>query len=200
MPRKRYAAESEGGPAREIERGASGHVDAVYVQDRMYEVIERCLQLKKVEEPSGLSNEEILPCAEARNEDCACESCEKNRTLLERWREFGGVYKFDPANAVKALHLTGRDFGLYYEKKLTGSLEGDEIVDAATDEELRALVRNLASQVGLRVVEQMKRDEMREFIFDHAPGVGLRVIDLEEGREGASGTDPESHPDVQTVS
>ena len=150
------------------------HKDAI--DGRMWSVAERCLQHQKLETPEHLRSRAFTPCASCKNKRPMerCASCKANRKLIEDWTEFGGIYRFDSGGAVKALLPLGRDRGLYIDKKLVGHMEGDEIIDAMNDKEIRDLVRSLATQVGLRIVEA--------------------------GSEGASSTSAKPGPHLQSVS
>ena len=139
------------------------------IDTKMWSVANRCLQEERVEVPGHLKGRAFEAC-----DDEACERCKHNLELLEDWQSFGGIYKFDANGSVKALLALGRDRGLYIDRKLVGRMEGDEIVDAMSDPEVRELVRSLCSQVGLRVVEV--------------------------GGEGASGPPPEQGPKLRSVS
>jgi hypothetical protein len=127
------------------------------IDGRMWAVIERCMQHEKVETPVHMRARSFKPCAACKKKEDQpskwCASCKSNQKLIEDWEAFGGVYKFDPRGAVQALLPLGRDRGLYIDKKLVGHMEGDEIIDAMNDEEIRNLIRSLATEVGLRVVE-----------------------------------------------
>jgi hypothetical protein len=126
------------------------------IDGRMWTVIERCMQHEKIGTPEHLKGRVFRPCAPCKKKQSPaqwCVSCKSNQKLIAEWEEFGGIYKFDPRGAVQALLPLGRDRGLYIDKKLIGHMEGDEIIDSMSDKEVRELVRSLATEVGLRVVE-----------------------------------------------
>jgi hypothetical protein len=126
------------------------------IDGRMWSVIERCMQHEKVETPTHLKGRFYEPCPTCSRKDTEsqwCARCKRNQKLFDEWKKFGGVYKFDPRGAVQALLPLGRDRGLYIDKKLIGHMDGDDIIDAMNDKEVRELVRSLATEVGLRVVE-----------------------------------------------
>lgn len=142
----------------------------------LWEVAERSLQHKKVDTPKELRGQDAMlcpACAETTPE-AWCEACVHNQKLVRDWQEFGGTYRFDAKGAIPALIALGKERGMFIERKLVGTLEGDELIDSMTDEEVRNLVRSLAGEVGLRVVES--------------------------GSESSSGAKASTSSDVQSVS
>ena len=121
----------------------------------LWEVAGRCMESKRVTLPPELKARSFQPCGACEGEKPKgwCTSCQENAELLEAWADFGGVYKFDAKGAIAALIPLGKERGMFVERKLVGNLEGDELIDKMTDVEVRNLVRSLAGEVGLRVIE-----------------------------------------------
>lgn len=158
------------------ERVAQAGIQKDAIDGRMWAVAERCMQHEKVETPAHLKGRAYEPCPRCKKEESEsnwCARCKRNLKLFEDWQEFGGVYKFDSRGVVQALLPLGRDRGLYIDKKLVGHMDGDDIIDAMNDKEVRELVRSLATEVGLRVVEA--------------------------GGESPDGSSPEQGPHLQAV-
>ncbi len=142
----------------------------------LWEVANRCLQKKRVETPKELRDKDAQLCLDCfeRTPDDWCQACKYNQKLVRDWQNFGGVYTFNPKGVIAALVPLGKERGMFADRKLVGNMEGDELIDSMTDSEVRNLVRSLAGEVGLRVVEA--------------------------GSEGAPGAQAQPGADVQPVS
>lgn len=156
-------------------RVSLGAIQKDAIEGRVWEIVERCMGNKKVSTPKHLKGRVFEPCRACADKEPRswCRSCKHNEKLIADWEKFGGIYRFDASGAIKALLPLGTDRGLFIPRKLTGHMEGDEIIDSMSDEEVRLLVRSLASEVGLRVVETRS--------------------------EGASGAAPEQDPELRAV-
>ena len=106
-----------------------------------------------------------------------------------------GEFKADLGAANRALELLGKEQGMFRDRLDIHTLDGE--LENMSSSQLRAYVKSLATEVGLRVVEQTD-DELRKFFIRNAERVGLRVI--EAGREDPDGAEDAASGTVQAVS
>lgn len=125
------------------------------IELNLWQVASRCMQKEKAPIPKQLRGRQAKLCAECDGKTPAnwCEACEWNQKLFRDFSELAFNYRFDAKGAISALVPLGKERGMFADRKLVGNLEGDELIDSMTDEEVKGLVRTLAGEVGLRVVE-----------------------------------------------
>lgn len=93
--------------------------------------------------------------------------------VLDRDGRETGEYKFDGAVVNRGSELLGKELGMFADRTLIGSLDGE--LEGMTNEQLRAYVRSLCNEIGLRMVD-MDEEQTREWIVANAPKVGLKVV------------------------
>ena len=94
------------------------------------------------------------------------------KPVLNRQGEPTGQYKYEPSAVNRGYELVGKELGMFVERYSMENLDAE--LEGKSGDELRALVRTAASEVGLRMVE-MNDDELRDFILRNAERVGLQV-------------------------
>ena len=94
--------------------------------------------------------------------------------VLDRDGKKTGVYKREGAVINRASELLGKELGMFVDRTIIGTLDSE--LEGMTGEQLRAFIRTLCNEVGLRMVD-MNEAQTREWILNNASKVGLRVVD-----------------------
>ena len=98
-----------------------------------------------------------------------------------------GEYKLDLPAANRAYELLGKHQGMFRDRLDIHNMDSE--LSGMSPEELRAYVRALATEIGLRVVDE-SLDQRRAYILRNAASVGLACV-------ASSGEDPASPEEPQ---
>ena len=119
------------------------------------------------------------------------EKASQEKPVLDRQGKTTGEFQFSGAVSNRALELMGKELGMFADIHKFESL--DHELEGMNRPELLAMIKVLASEVGLRVME-MNDDETRAWIAKHGPRVGLRVTPSSENtRRLAASEDSDLH-------
>ena len=97
------------------------------------------------------------------------------KPVLDRRGNPTGLYKYEPSSVNKAYELVGKELGMFADRFIVQDLDAE--LEGKTPAELRAFVKGMCSEVGLRCIE-MNDDELRQFILRNSERVGLQVTQL----------------------
>jgi phage terminase small subunit len=167
-----YTAKSERNHAALATRLLSRHPE---IKARVTEIEEE-LRSNAVAK-AGLDREYVLTELRKNHEKCATPE-----QIIGRDGEPSGEMKFNAAGSNKALELMGKELGMFADRLILDDF--DEHLQGMSGEDLRAFVASIASEVGIRVVNQSD-EQSRDWILKNAPRYGLRVEELGEGADGA---------------
>ena len=126
---------------------------------------------------AGLDREYVLTELRKNHEKCATPE-----PVIGRDGEPSGEMKFNAAGSNKALELMGKELGRFADRLILDDF--DEHLQGMNGEDLRAFVASVASEVGIRVVNQSD-EQSRDWIQKTAARLGRRVTELGEGADSA---------------
>jgi hypothetical protein len=110
------------------------------------------------------------------------ERAEQTEPVLGRDGKPTGEYRYNGSVVNKGLELAGKELGMFADRFIFQDLDGE--LEGMEPEELRAFVKGVACEVGLRCVE-MTDDELRTFILRNAARVGIRLAGSREDPDGS---------------